>query len=92
MGEPELAAEILARIAGAEQRPLNEVAGDPKHADGTVAIDSMTAVSALASIGGTLGKPKLVDLSAADAEDLHSIGGLARIARRALDAPPAVTP
>lgn len=90
MSEAELCDEILGRIAAAEQRPLSEVAADIKHEDGTVAIDSMTAVSALASIGGTIGKPKLVDLSQEDSNDLRSIAGLARIARRALDDLPVV--
>lgn len=85
MTEEELIVEILGRIAAAEQRPLHELEGDPKHIDGTVAIDSMTAVSALASIGGTVGRPRLVDLSRVDREDLRSVAGLARLARRALD-------
>jgi len=85
MTEAQLVDEILARIAAAEQRPLAEVAAEPKHADGSVKVDSMTAVSALASIGGAVGKKKLVDLSAVDTEDLHSVLGLARIARKALD-------
>lgn len=92
MTEASLADEILARIAAAEQRSLAEVAAEPRHADGTVKIDSMTAVSALASIGVTVGKNKLVDLSAVDPEDLRSIAGLARLARRALDTLPKAKP
>ena len=84
MNSDQLADELLARIAAAEQRTLNDLAMDPLHVDGSVAIDSMTAVSALASIGGTVGKPRLVNLSQVDKDDLHSVAGLARVVRIAL--------
>lgn len=76
--------EILALIAAAEGRTVAELSADPQHTDGTLAIDSQLAVFALARIGGIVGRPKLVDLSAVDTDDLHSVAGVARLARTAL--------
>lgn len=85
MSTAALEQEIVAILAAAQRRTLAELAGDPMHADGTMAIASMTAVFALAQIGGVVGRPKLVDLSATDREDLRSVAGVARLARAALD-------
>lgn len=84
MSLEQLREEILALIAAAENRTLAELAADPPHADGSMAIDSQLAVFALARIGDVVGRPKLVDLSNVDTEDLRSVAGVARLVRSAL--------
>ena len=81
---PQLQQEILALLAAAEGRTLAELAADPLHTDGSMAIDSQRAVFALARIGDIVGRRKLVNLARVDTDDLHSIAGVARIVRDAL--------
>lgn len=81
---PQLQQEILALLAEAEERTLAELAAEPLHADGSMLIDSQRAVFALARIGDIVGRRKLVNLAKVDTDDLHSITGVARLAREAL--------
>jgi hypothetical protein len=82
---PQLQEEIVALLAAAERRTLAELAAEPLHADGSMLIDSQRAVFALARIGDIVGRRKLVNLAKVDTDDLHSIAGVARLAREALD-------
>ena len=85
---PQLEQEVLALIAAATKRTAAELAGNPRHADGTMAIDSQLAVFALARVGDIVGRPKLINLSKLDAagrNNLRSIAGVARLVRNALD-------
>lgn len=81
----QLQQEILALLAAAEGRTLAELAAEPQHDDGSMLIDSQRAVFALARIGDILGRRKIVNLSQVDTDDLHSIAGVARLVRGALD-------
>jgi hypothetical protein len=81
---PQLQQEIVALLAAAEGRTLAELAAEPQHTDGSMLIDSQRAVFALARIGDIVGRRKLVNLSKVDTDDLHSIAGVARLARDAL--------
>jgi hypothetical protein len=56
------------------------------HADGTLAVDSMTAVCVLAMAAAAAGMPRLVNLRQVPREDLRSVGGVARLLRAALTA------
>lgn len=81
---PQLEQEILALLASAEGRTLAELGAEELHADGSMLIDSQRAVFALARIGDIVGRRKLVNLAKVDTDDLHSIAGVARVARDAL--------
>ena len=84
MALPQLQQEILALLASAEGRTVAELDAEPLHADGSMLIDSQRAVFALARIGDMVGRRKLVNLAKVDTDDLHSIAGVARLARDAL--------
>ena len=85
-----LSAEILRILASVQGRPADDVARDPLAEDGTVALDSMTAVFLIATIGKALGRPRLVNLARVDRDSLRSAGGLGRMAYDAIRAVPSV--
>jgi hypothetical protein len=71
----------LTRVLQAAQpnRQLSELADD-----GSPKIPSVLAVFLLGQVGAAVGRPKLVDLSKVQREDLRSLGGVARLVHRAL--------
>lgn len=83
--EAELQEVIMMLLARLEHRPLQEIATRPTYTDGTTAIDSMTAVWVIATVGKALGRRRLVRLSDVDRESLCSVGGVAKLIRRAID-------
>ena len=75
--------DYLERMLGEVGAPgggLQEVAGD-----GSPSISSMVAVWLLSQVGGTVGKPRLVNLASTRGADLRSLAGVARVLRGALD-------
>ena len=60
-------------------RELSELA-----ADGSPKIPSMVGVFLLSQVGAAVGRPQLVDLKTVRREDMRSLGGIARLAHRAL--------
>lgn len=85
-----LSAEILRILASVQGRPADEVARDPLAEDGTIALDSMTAVFLIATIGKALGRQRLVNLAKVDRDSLRSAGGLGRMAYEAIRSAPSV--
>ncbi len=85
MTEGELQEVIMMLLARLERRPLEVVATRPIYTDATTAIDSMTAVWVIATVGKALGRRRLVRLSDVDRESLCSVGGVAKLIRRAID-------
>ena len=85
MTEGELQEVIVSLLARLERRTFEEVATRQAHTDGTVAIDSMTAVWVIATVGKALGRRPLMRLSDVDSESLRSVGGVARLIRCAID-------
>jgi len=78
--------EDLARVMRTVHpgRDLAELA-----ADGSPKIPSIIGVFLLSQVGAAVGRPKLVDLTKVRREDMRSLGGIARLAHRALHAVPA---
>lgn len=60
-------------------RDLSELA-----ADGSPKIPSIIGVFLLSQVGAAAGRPRLVDLTKVRREDMRSLGGIARLAHRAL--------
>jgi hypothetical protein len=65
-------------------RNLSELA-----ADGSPKIPSMVGVFLLSQVGAAVGRPRLVDLKTVRREDMRSLGGITRLAHRALHSVPA---
>ena len=57
--------------------------------DGSPKIPSLVAVFLINQVGGSVSRPKLVDLSRVRREDLRSLGGVARLVHRTLHPVPA---
>lgn len=76
----------LTRLLRAAQpnRQLSELADD-----GSAKIPSLVAVFLINQVGASVGRPKLVDLSRVQREDLRSLGGVARLVHRTLHPVPA---
>lgn len=76
----------LTRLLRAAQRnrQLTEMADD-----GSPKIPSLVAVFLINQAGGSVGRPKLVDLSQVNKADLRSMGGVARLVHRTLHPVPA---
>ena len=89
MGDKALQQEILLMLACLQRRPVLEVADGPLANDGTVGLDSMTAVWVIATIGKAFGC-KLVRLSEVDRDSLRSVGGLASLVRTSIRGLPAL--
>lgn len=84
MSEAQLQAEILTLLAQLQRRRLAEPAIGQAHPDGTLGVDSMTAVWVVATLSKVYGR-KLVNLSKVDRDSLRSVGGLAGLVRHAVD-------
>jgi len=82
MSREELCHEILEMLACLRRQPFQEVAAGALYTDGTLALDSMTAVWVISTVGKAF-KRRLVRLSEVDAESLRSVGGVARLIQRA---------
>ena len=76
----------LTRLLRAAQpnRQLTDMADD-----GSPKIPSLVAVFLINQVGGSVSRPKLVDLSRVRREDLRSLGGVARLVHRTLHPVPA---
>jgi hypothetical protein len=70
--------------AAQPNRQLADVADD-----GSPKIPSLVAVFLINQVGGSVSRPKLVDLSRVRREDLRSLGGVARLVHRTLHPVPA---
>ncbi|MGH3304232.1 MAG: hypothetical protein ACRDOK_21650 [Streptosporangiaceae bacterium] len=75
--------EIMLMLACLQRRAPAEVAAGPLHSDGTLGLDSMTAVWVIATIGRAFGC-KLLKLSEVDRDSLRSVGGLASLVRQSI--------
>lgn len=87
MNEHDLRAFLTRFLA--DIRP--DLPGGPTGADGTCAVSSQIAVSLLGVIGGIVGKEPLANLRSLSTEqkaELRTVGGVARIMRRALQGVP----
>lgn len=83
MTEGELRETVSALLAQLQRRSMEEIAAGQAYTDGTPAIDSMTAVWVVATIGKRVGR-RLVKLSDVERESLCSVGGVARLVHRAI--------
>jgi hypothetical protein len=83
MSREELGQEILEMLACLRRRPLQEVAAGVPYADGTLALDSMTAVWVISTVGKAFNR-RLVRLSEVDIESLRSVGGVTRLIQQAI--------
>lgn len=81
--------EILLMLACLQRRPTADVAAGPLHPDGTLRLDSMTAVWVIATIGKAFGR-RLVRLSEVDRDGLRSVAGLASLVRTAIRRAPSL--
>ncbi len=81
-----LGAVLLDLLARLKNQPPADTAETELAQDGTAAIKSVVAVWLLASVGAAAGNPRLVNLRRINRDELHSIGGVARLVRAALDA------
>jgi len=70
--------------AAQPNRQLTDIADD-----GSPKIPSLVAVFLINQVGGSVSRPKLVDLSRVRREDLRSLGGVARLVHRTLHPVPA---
>jgi hypothetical protein len=87
MNERDLTALLTRYLA--DIRP--DLPSGPTGADGSCAVSSQIAVSLLSVIGGIVGKEPLVNLRSLPTEQkagLRTVGGVARIVRRALQGVP----
>ena len=89
MDDKALQEVILLMLACLQRRPAVEVANGPLGNDGTLGLDSMTAVWVIATIGKAFGC-KLVRLSEVEPFSLRSVGGLASLIRTAICRVPAM--
>lgn len=87
MNRDQLGAEILQMLAVLRRQPLHELAAGAPHTDGTLALDSMTAVWVISHVGKAFGR-RLVRLSEVDNESLRSVGTVARLIHRVISAIP----
>ncbi|MEW2518623.1 hypothetical protein [Actinacidiphila alni] len=85
MTEPEMQQQVLEMLMCLRRQSLQEVSGGPAHTDGTPAIDSMTAVWVISTVGKAFDRP-LVRLSSVRRESLHSVGGVAELIRQTIPA------
>lgn len=83
MGQEELGHEIVEMLACLRRQPVQEVAAGALHADGTLALDSMTAVWVISTVGKAFNR-RLVRLSEVDTESLRSVGGVATLIEQAI--------
>ncbi|WP_158879587.1 acyl carrier protein [Amycolatopsis anabasis] len=83
MNREELGKEILEMLACLRRRPLQEVTEGAPYTDGTLALDSMTAVWVISTVGKAF-KRRLVRLSEVDNESLRSVGGVAQLIQQAI--------
>lgn len=82
MDETEIGQQVVEMLACLKRRPAAEIAAGVAHTDGTLAIGSMTAVWVLATVGKAFGR-RLVRLSEVERDALRSVGGVAKLIRRA---------
>ncbi len=90
LDETGLGVEIVNILASLQKRSPEDVAADPLHDDGTVAVTSMVAVWVLARVAEAFGRRRLVRLDRVDGADLHSVAGLARVIHQAIRSLPAM--
>ena len=81
MSEVEIQRQVLEMLACLRRRPVQEVAAGAPHTDGTVAIDSMTAVWVIATVGKAFGR-RLVRLSDVDRDSLRSVGSVSKLIKQ----------
>jgi hypothetical protein len=79
--EAEIQQQVLDMLACLRRRPLHEVTAGALHTDGTLVIDSMTAVWVLSTVGKAFGRP-LVRLSDVDRDSLRSVGGVSKLIKQ----------
>jgi len=85
-----MSAEILRILATVQGRAAEEVTRDAAADDGSVALDSMTAVFLVATIGKAVGRHPLINLARVDRHSLHSVAGLGRLVCDAIAARPSI--
>jgi acyl carrier protein len=83
MDQEEMQQQILLMLACLQRRPVAEITAQQASKDGTLALDSMTAVWVIATVSKAFGT-KLVKLSAVDRNNLRSVGGLASLLRQSI--------
>ncbi len=81
MGETELRQQVLEMLTCLRRCTLQELTGGALHTDATLAIDSMTAVWIISTVGKAFGR-RLVRLSEVDRDSLRSVGGVARLIKQ----------
>lgn len=83
MNADELCEEILRMLAFLRRRTMQEVAAGAPYLDGTLALDSMTAVWVISTVGKEF-KQRLVKLSDVAVDSLRSVGGVATVIGQAI--------
>lgn len=83
MTRDELREEILRMLACLRRQSVQEIATGTQHTDGTLALDSMTAVWVISRVGTAFGR-HLVRLSEVEDESLRSVGTVATLIRQAI--------
>jgi hypothetical protein len=89
MSQAELEDQTLEMLACLKRRPMSEIAAGAAHTDGTLAIDSMTAVWVLSIVGKAFGR-RLVRLSEVDRDSLRSVGGVSKLIKQTTASLPAI--
>lgn len=79
--EAEIQQQVLEMLACLRRRPLQEVVAGALHTDGTLVIDSMTAVWVISTVGKAFGR-RLVRLSTVDRDSLRSVGGVSKLIKQ----------
>ncbi|RSN52639.1 hypothetical protein DMH01_41440 [Amycolatopsis sp. WAC 04182] len=83
MSRDELCEEVLRMLACLRRQSVQEVAAGAQHTDGTLALDSMTAVWVISRVGTAFGR-HLVRLSEVEDESLRSVGTVAALIRQSI--------
>jgi len=81
MSEVELQQQIQQMLACLRRRTLQEVAAGDMYSDGTLAVDSMTAVWVITTFGKAF-RRRLVRLSDVDPDSLRSVGSVAKLIKQ----------
>lgn len=78
--------EMVRILAAIRRRTPDDTETDPRHADGSLTIDSMTAVCLIATVGRAFGRPRLINLGKVDRDELRSVKGVSRLTLAAVAA------